>query len=41
MRTGFVNPGTTFQGENVASGVYYYVWNPDNCREVGKMTLLK
>ena len=31
----------TFQGENVASGVYYYVLNTDHGRDVGKMTLLK
>jgi len=31
----------TFQGENVASGVYYYVLNTDHGRDVGKMTHLK
>jgi hypothetical protein len=30
-----------FQGEDVASGVYYYVLNTDQGRNVGKMTLLK
>jgi hypothetical protein len=30
-----------FQGEDVASGVYYYVLNTDRGQNVGKMTLLK
>jgi hypothetical protein len=30
-----------FQGEDVASGVYYYVLNTDHGRNIGKMTLLK